>query len=43
VRERFAAMGLEPIARSPEQFAEFLKAERARYGAIIKQFNIKVE
>ncbi len=43
VRERFAAMGLEPIARSPEQFSAFLKEERARYGAIIKQLNIKVE
>ena len=43
LRERFAALGLEPTATSPEEMAVFLKSEQQRYGDIIRKANIKVE
>lgn len=32
--------GLEPLSSTPEQFAEFLKAEIVRWAKIIKEANI---
>jgi tripartite-type tricarboxylate transporter receptor subunit TctC len=43
LRERFASLGLEPTATSPEEMAVFLKNEQQRYGDIIRKANIKVE
>jgi tripartite-type tricarboxylate transporter receptor subunit TctC len=43
LRERFASLGLEPTANSPEEMAVFLKNEQQRYGDIIRKANIKVE
>jgi tripartite-type tricarboxylate transporter receptor subunit TctC len=33
----------EPLPSSPERFAEFLKAEHARWGALIREAGIKLE
>ena len=35
--------GLEPVGSTPEQFREFLVADKAKWGRIIKQANIKAE
>jgi tripartite-type tricarboxylate transporter receptor subunit TctC len=35
--------GSEPLGGSPQRFAEFLKAEHAKWGAIIKEAGIKLE
>ena len=43
VRERMAAIGLEPIGNTPEQFAAQIKADIARWGAVIRQAGIKVD
>ena len=43
IRERLRALGGEPDARAPEQFAEFLRAEYARWGKVIREAGIKSE
>jgi len=43
VRDRFAKMGLEPAARTPEQFGALIRSEIARWSAIIKQSGAKVD
>jgi tripartite-type tricarboxylate transporter receptor subunit TctC len=42
-RERLAAVGGEPAASTPEQSAEFLRAEHARWGKVIRDAGIKAE
>jgi tripartite-type tricarboxylate transporter receptor subunit TctC len=34
---------LDPIAGSPAQFAEFIKAEAAKWSRVVKDANLKVE
>jgi tripartite-type tricarboxylate transporter receptor subunit TctC len=43
MRERMSAIGLEPIGNSPEQFAAQIKSDIARWGAVIRQADIKVD
>src|SRR3954470_2689540 len=43
LKERYLALGLEPVASTPDEMAAFLKNEQARYGSIIRNANIKVE
>lgn len=42
-RERLAAMGGEPASGTPGQTAEFLRAEYARWGKVIKDAGIRAE
>jgi tripartite-type tricarboxylate transporter receptor subunit TctC len=42
-REKLSLIGLEIISRGPEEFAAYLKGESARFAAIIKNGNIKVD
>jgi tripartite-type tricarboxylate transporter receptor subunit TctC len=37
------ADGSEPLGGSPQRFADFLKAENAKWGAVIKEAGIKLE
>ncbi len=41
VRERFAALNLEPVGGSPEDFARFLKEDIQKYAKIIKTVGIQ--
>lgn len=43
VRERMAAAGLDPLTSTPEEFADFIKTEIARWAKVIKDANIKIE
>ena len=43
IRERFAALNLEPIGSTPEEFAQFLKKDLEKYAAIAKAAGIKPE
>lgn len=43
VRERLAASALEPGGGDSEQFAAIIKADLARWPAIVKKANVKVE
>ena len=40
-RERFAALNLEPVGSSPEEFARFLKEDLRKYAAIAKKAGIQ--
>lgn len=43
LRERLVSLGIEPVGNTPEQFTEQLRAETARFAAVIKAANIKAE
>ena len=40
-RERFAALNLEPVGSSPEEFAQFLKRDLQKYAEIAKKAGIQ--
>jgi tripartite-type tricarboxylate transporter receptor subunit TctC len=42
-KERLAALGLEPVGDSPEQFSAQLKVEMEKWTKIIRAAKIKVE
>ncbi len=43
ISERMAKAGLEPVGDSPTQFAQYLKAEAAKWGKLVKSAGIKAE
>ena len=43
MRERLAAMGIQPLTGTPEQFGEFLKAEVAKWSAVVKESGARVD
>ena len=43
VRERFIQLGIEPVGNTPEQFAQFLKDEVAKWAKVIRAANVKIE
>ena len=43
VRERFAAAGAEPIASTPEAFAETIQTETAKWARVVKAAGIKAQ
>lgn len=43
MREKFAASGIDAKTSTPEQFADFIRSERARFATVIREANIKVQ
>jgi tripartite-type tricarboxylate transporter receptor subunit TctC len=43
VKERLAVLGFEPVASTPEQFAQHAKAEFEKWAKVIRDSNIKSE
>ncbi len=43
LKERFAAMGADPVGDTPEQFAAFVKAEMAKWAKVVKAAGIRGE
>jgi len=43
IRERLAVLGFEPVASSPEEFAEHVKVEFMKWAKVIKASNIKAD
>jgi tripartite-type tricarboxylate transporter receptor subunit TctC len=43
LKERYLSLGMDPAFSTPDEMASFLRNEQARYGAIIRNANIKVE
>ncbi|HEX9904120.1 MAG TPA: tripartite tricarboxylate transporter substrate binding protein [Propylenella sp.] len=43
VKERIAAAGADVVGNSPEEFAAFIRNERAKYARIVKEAKIKIE
>jgi tripartite-type tricarboxylate transporter receptor subunit TctC len=42
-RERFIALGAEPVGNKPEEFAAYLKSEIAKWGKVIRESGAKVD
>jgi tripartite-type tricarboxylate transporter receptor subunit TctC len=43
VRERLAALGAEPAPRSPEQFAELMRTEHAKWGDVVRRAGATID
>mgnify|MGYP001160520124 CR=1 FL=1 len=43
VRERLTALGTEPTGGTPEQFAETIKADTARWAKVVADANIRID
>jgi len=43
VRERFLAMGAEPVGDRPAEFAAFIDAEMGKWKKVFKEAGIKAE
>jgi tripartite-type tricarboxylate transporter receptor subunit TctC len=43
VKEKFATLGFDPVANTPEEFAAQIKEEIAKWGKVIKAANITVD
>lgn len=43
VLERFAALGLEPVGNSPQEFGAYIRSELAKWAKVVKDANIKVD
>jgi tripartite-type tricarboxylate transporter receptor subunit TctC len=41
--ERFAAQGADLIGNTPEAFAAFVKQERAKWGPVVRELNLKMD
>lgn len=43
IKERFAVLGLDPVANTPEEFAAQIRREIAKWGKVIHDANIRME
>jgi len=43
LRERFAALGVEPNSRTSAQMAAYLKTEIDKYGKIVREIGLKID
>jgi tripartite-type tricarboxylate transporter receptor subunit TctC len=43
LQERFASLGQEVLAGSPEQLTEYMRRDRARFAALIKNIGLTAE
>jgi tripartite-type tricarboxylate transporter receptor subunit TctC len=43
VKERFAALGFEVVANSPDEFTAQIKADIAKWGKLVHDADIKAE
>ncbi|TAK71756.1 MAG: tripartite tricarboxylate transporter substrate binding protein [Betaproteobacteria bacterium] len=43
VKERFASISYEPVGSTPEQFANLIRVELAKWAKVVKETNFKVE
>ena len=43
LKERLAAIGGEPAPRTPEQFAELIRAEHAKWGDVVRRAGATID
>jgi tripartite-type tricarboxylate transporter receptor subunit TctC len=43
MKERFDVQSAEIVAGTPEQFAELIKSESAKWGKVIREKNIRID
>jgi tripartite-type tricarboxylate transporter receptor subunit TctC len=41
--DRLLALGFDPVASTPDQFADWIKDEIAKWGKVIREANITVQ
>ena len=41
--DKLAADGSEPMGGTPQRFAEFIRAEHAKWGAVVRESGIKLD
>jgi tripartite-type tricarboxylate transporter receptor subunit TctC len=43
LRERFAALGVEPATKNSQQMSAYLKMEVDKYGKIVRAIGLKID
>jgi tripartite-type tricarboxylate transporter receptor subunit TctC len=43
VKEKFIALGADPVGNTPEEFSAYLKTEIAKWGKVVKDSGAKVD
>jgi tripartite-type tricarboxylate transporter receptor subunit TctC len=43
VKEKLAVFGVEAVSSTPEEFGKYMDAERAKWGKLIKEANIRLD
>ena len=43
VRERYAALGIEPVGNTPSEFTEQIRADLARWEKVVRAANLRVD
>ena len=43
IREKYLKAGFEPVGNKPEEFAQQIKADMARWGKVVKDANIRID
>jgi tripartite-type tricarboxylate transporter receptor subunit TctC len=43
LNDRLAAMATEPATGTPEEFADFIKRETAKWGEVVRQAGLKAD
>ena len=43
IKDRFNALGAEPVGNTPEEFGAYLKSEIAKWGKVVKDSGAKVD
>ncbi len=41
--ERMVALGMDAAGNTPEEFADFIRQQHVRYGAVVRQANVRVD
>ncbi len=42
-KERMAALGLDPVANTPEEFSAWIRSELAKWAKVVQAANIKIQ
>ena len=43
IRERFAALGIDPVGNTPEQLTAYMQADLAKWSALVQKIGLKAE
>jgi tripartite-type tricarboxylate transporter receptor subunit TctC len=43
IRERYAILGIEPVGNTPEQYAQQIRADLARWAKVVREARIRIE
>ena len=43
MKERLGVLGFEPVASTPDEFGNWIKAEMPKWGKVIREADIKIQ